>query len=58
MRGLVGAAALSLSASPERASRRSTREHGTITVRMWDNDTFQLLDRNGQELTSYRLQAA
>jgi hypothetical protein len=35
-----------------------TREHGTITVRMWDNGTFKILDRNGQELTSYWLQAA
>jgi competence protein ComEC len=41
-----------------RAKVFSTRERGTITVRMWDNGTFQILDRNGQELTSYWLQAA
>ncbi len=28
----------------------STREHGTLTVRMWDGGDVQLLDRNGAEL--------
>lgn len=36
----------------------STREHGTLTVRMWDGGVIQILDRNGVELLSLQDSAA
>ena len=41
-----------------RARVFSTREHGTLTARMYDGGDIQILDRNGVELTRLWDQAA